>query len=152
MSPSFTPTLFGNSGTRSRWYLASFLVTPGGSSSLARSPYSMAFACVASAFAERLVLIGHRACPGLISCWLARPAEVATARTASEHTSKRGFSFIAASPHVPRGNHLYSAPPKRPAEPLATVSAPRRFPSRSSGSAPCRLRRRLHANLGRRSG
>src|SRR5438034_407115 len=88
MSPSFTPTLFGNSGTRSRWYLASFLVTPGGSSSLARSPYAMAFACFTSAFAERLVLIGHRAFPGLISCWLARPAEVATARSASEHTRR----------------------------------------------------------------
>src|SRR5216117_3981813 len=120
MSPSFTPTLFRNSGTRSRWYLASFLVTPGGPSSLARSPYSMAYACFTSAFVERLVLIGHRACPGLISCWLARPAEVATARTASEHTSTRGFSVIAVSPHVPRGGHLCSAPPKRPAEPLAT--------------------------------
>src|SRR5439155_1090818 len=41
-------------------------------------------------------LIGHRAFPGLISCWLARPAEFATARTASEHTRRRGFSVIAA--------------------------------------------------------
>src|SRR3989442_5919508 len=110
MSPSFAPTLFGNAGTRSRWYLASFLVTPGGSSSLARSPYSMAFACFTSAFAERLVLIGHRAFPGLISCWLARAAEVATARTANEHTQRGGFSGIAASPHVPPGNDPYSTP------------------------------------------